>query len=164
MRINGQTHWNWGFQNDQVVIHVIRNSRAAGVVTEVTAGHRPSIWGSDLSSTQQGHADVWQVRLAHQFEAGDAIFAPRMKALLLRACVLARRRLDLAESTHRSSQRRLDRQLDAIIALAPTNQHGKQLRKRYGKLRSHLFTMARLRLAPCSPVLCKPRSRGRQPA
>ena len=26
------------------------------------------------------------------------------------------------------------------MALAPTNQHGKRLRKRYGKVRSHLFT------------------------
>jgi transposase len=147
VRVNGRTHWNWVFQNDQVVIHVIRNSRAAGVVTEVMAGHRPSIWVSDLYSAQQGHADAWQVCLAHQLrdckyaiEAGDAIFAPRMKALLLRACVLARRRSDLAASTRRTYQGRLDRQLDAIMALAPTNQHGKRLRKRYGKVRSHLFT------------------------
>ena len=85
--------------------------------------------------------------LAHQLrdckfaiEAGDAIFAPRMKALLLRAVVLARRRTSLAESTRRTYQQRLDRELDKIMALAPTNQHGKRLRKRYGKVRSHLFT------------------------
>lgn len=147
VRIAGRTHWNWVFQNDQVVIHVIRNSRAASVVTEVLAGHRPAIWVSDLYSAQQGHADLWQVCLAHQLrdckyaiEAGDAIFAPRMKMLLLRAVVLARRRKELAESTRLSYQRRLDRDLDKIMALAPTNRHGKRLRKRYGKVRSHLFT------------------------
>jgi transposase len=147
VRVDGRTHWNWVFQNDQVVIHVIRNSRAASVVTEVMAGHRPSIWVSDLYSAQQGHADLWQVCLAHQLrdckyaiEAGDAIFAPRMKALLLRAVVLARRRKELAGSTRRTYQCRLDRELDAIMALAPTNRHGKRLRKRYGKMRSHLFT------------------------
>jgi hypothetical protein len=37
-----------GVQNEQVVIHVIRNSRAASVVAEVLVGHRPSIWVSDL--------------------------------------------------------------------------------------------------------------------
>jgi transposase len=63
-----------------------------------------------------------------------------MKALLLRAVVLARRRKHLAESTRRTYQSRLDRELDAIMVLAPTNQHGKRLRKRYGKVRSHLFT------------------------
>jgi transposase len=147
VRIDGRTYWNWVFQNDQVVIHVIRNSRAASVVTDVLDGQRPTIWVSDLYSAQQGHADLWQVCLAHQLrdckfaiEAGDAIFAPRMKALLLRAVVLARRRASLAESTRRTYQQRLDRELDKIMALAPTNQHGKRLRKRYGKVRSHLFT------------------------
>ena len=147
VRIDGRTHWNWVFQNDQVVIHVIRNSRAASAVTDVLAGHRPTIWVSDLYGAQQGHADLWQVCLAHQLrdctfaiEAGDAIFAPRMKALLLRAVVLARRRTNLSESTRRAYQQRLDRELDKIMALAPINQHGRRLRKRYGKVRSHLFT------------------------
>jgi transposase len=147
VRINGRTHWNWVFQNDQVVIHVVRNSRAAGVVTETMAGHRPSIWVSDLYGAQQGHADLWQVCLAHQLrdckyaiEAGDTIFAPQMKALLLRAVVLARRRKSLAESTRRSHLRRLDHALNAIMVLTPTNSHGRRLRKRYGKVRSHLFT------------------------
>jgi transposase len=78
VRVDGRTHWNWVFQNDQVVIHVVRNSRAANVVTEMMAGHRPSIWVSDLYGAQQGHADLWQVCLAHQLrdckyavEAGD---------------------------------------------------------------------------------------------
>jgi transposase len=147
VRINGRTYWNWVFQNDQVVIHVMRNSRAASVVTETMAGHRPTIWVSDLYSAQQGHADLWQVCLAHQLrdcqyaiEAGDTIFAPRMKALLLRAVVLARRREKLAESTRCSYQRRLDHELNVIMVLAPTNPHGWRLRKRYGKVRSHLFT------------------------
>lgn len=147
VRINGKTHWNWVFQNDQVVIHVVRNSRAASVVTEVMAGHRPSIWVSDLYGAQQGHADLWQVCLAHQLrdckyaiEAGDTIFAPRMKMLLLRAVVLARRRKNLAESTRRTYLRRLDREMTAIMGLAPTNPHGRRLRKRYGKVRNDLFT------------------------
>ena len=68
--------------------------------------------------TRRSLADL----LAHQLrdcqyaiEAGDEIFAPRMKTLLLRAVVLARRRMELAESTRRSYQRRLDRDLNAII-------------------------------------------------
>ena len=116
VRIDGRTHWNWVFQNDQVVIHVVRNSRAASVITEVMAGHRPVIWVSDLYGAQQGHADLWQICLAHQLrdcqyaiDAGDAVFAPRMKMLLLRAAVLARRRKRLAESTRRTYQRRRSR-------------------------------------------------------
>jgi transposase len=147
VRIDGRTCWNWVFQNDEVVIHVVRRSRGAGVVAEVMAGHRPAIWVSDLYSAQRGHAEAWQICLAHQLrdcryaaEAGDAIFAPRMKALLLRAVVLARRHRGLAESTRREYRRRLENALDAVMVLAPTNRHGQRLRKRYGKLREHLFT------------------------
>jgi transposase len=147
VRIDGRTCWNWVFQNSEVVIHVIRRSRGAGVVTEVLAGHRPVIWVSDLYAAQQGHAEAWQICLAHQLrdcqfaiDAGDAIFAPRMKALLLRAVVLARRHQALAESTRREYRRRLDHDLDTIMALAPTNRHGQRLRRRYGKRRDHLFT------------------------
>jgi transposase len=147
VRIAGKNAWNWVFQNGEVVIHVIRHSRAARVVDEVLDGHRPVLWVSDLYSAQQGHAEEWQICLAHQLrdcqfaiEAGDAIFAPRMKVLLLRAFVLARRRHRLAESTRRSYRQRLDRELDAIMRQAPINRHGQRLRKRYGKLRSHLFT------------------------
>ena len=63
-------------------------------VRDVLDGHRPAIWVSDLYSAQHGHAAEWQVCLAHQLrdcrfaaEAGDAIFAPRMTALLLRGGV-----------------------------------------------------------------------------
>jgi transposase len=147
VRIDGRTDWNGVFQNDRVVIHVVRNSRAASVVSETMAAHRPSIWVSDLYGAQQGHADLWQICLAHQLrdckyaiEAGDTIVAPQMKALLLRAVVLARRRKSLAESTRRSHLRRLDHALNAIMVLAPTDSHGRRLRKRYGKVRSHLFS------------------------
>ena len=147
VRIDGKSCWNWVFQNDAVVIHVIRKTRAASVVAEVLDGHRPAIWVSDLYGGQQGHADAWQVCLAHQLrdcqyaiEAGDGVFAPRMKALLLRAFIIARRRRNLAESTRRQYLRRLDNSLDAIMALAPDNKHGKRLRKRYAKVRSSLFT------------------------
>jgi len=147
VRIDGQNGWNWVFQNTEVVIHVIRRSRGAGVVREVMDGHRPAIWVSDLYSAQRGHAEAWQICLAHQLrdcrfaiEAGDTIFAPRMKALLLRAVVLARRHRSLAESTRREYRRRLERDLDAVMVLAPTNRHGLRLRKRYGLLREHLFT------------------------
>jgi transposase len=147
VRVAGQTHWNWVFQNDDVVIHVIRASRGAGVVGEVLDGHRPTIWVSDLYGAQQGHAEGWQVCLAHQLrdcqyaiEAGDVVFAPRMKALLLRAAVLARRHRDLAASTRREYRRRLERDLNRVMVLAPSQRDGKRLRNRYCKVREYLFT------------------------
>ncbi|MEG5067618.1 transposase, partial [Microcoleus sp. B3-A4] len=91
-RVNGQNQWEWVFQNPDVCLHIIRPSRASGVMYEVLGEHRPDIWVSDLFSAQKNHpAPQWQVCLAHQLrdcqyaiDAGDRIFAPAMKKLLFR--------------------------------------------------------------------------------
>jgi transposase len=147
VRVHGRNHWNWVFQNEDVVLHVIRDTRAASVVDEVMGGHRPQFWVSDLYAGQKGHADKWQVCLAHQLrdcqyaiDAGDMIFAPRMKALFLRTCVLARRRKALAESTRQRWRTKLNHELNNVMALAPANKHGQRLRKRYGECHASLFT------------------------
>jgi transposase len=147
VRVGGQTHWNWVFRNEQVVIPVIRPSRGRAVVDEVLAGHRPAIWVSDLDAGQRGHADEWQLCLAHQLrdvqyaiEAGDEVFAPRLKTVLLKAVILARQRFALKPSTRREYRRRLDASLDKVLRLAPRNRHGERLRRRYPAHRSGLFT------------------------
>jgi transposase len=147
VRVDGRTCWNWVFRNEEVVIHVIRPSRGRAVVAQVLGGHRPDIWVSDLYAAQRGHADLWQVCLAHQLrdlryaiEAGDTVFAPRLKALLLRAVVLARRRHLLKTSTRLEYRRRLERELDHILALQPRHRRGQRLRQRYLAVRDSLLT------------------------
>src|SRR4051794_37529690 len=147
VRVDGRTCWDWVFRNDEVAIHVIRPSRGRAVVAEVLGGHRPAIWVSDLYGAQRGHADLWQVCLAHQLrdlryvvEAGDTVFAPRLKALLLRAVVLARRRHALKASTRREYRLRLERELDRVLALQPSHRRGQRLRRRYLAVRDSLFT------------------------
>ncbi|WP_348256331.1 transposase [Leptolyngbya sp. PL-A3] len=106
-RVEGKTQWEWVFQNEQVCLHVIRASRGSQVIGEVFPQMRPQVWVSDLYSAQRTHgAPQWQVCLAHQLrdcqyviDAGDDLFAPRMKRLLLRAVALQRRRQHLAVST-----------------------------------------------------------------
>src|SRR3954451_3103568 len=48
VRVDGRTHRDWVFRNEQVAIHVIRPSRGRAVVAEVLGGHRPAIRVSDL--------------------------------------------------------------------------------------------------------------------
>lgn len=67
------------------------------------------------------------------------VFAPRMKAWLLRVVVLARQRHELAEATRQSYRCRFESDLDKIMAVAPDNRHGRRLRKRYGKIRDSLL-------------------------
>lgn len=103
---------------------------------------------SGLYRAQQGHADQWQVCLAHQWrncqfaiEAGDRVFAPRLKAWLLRIVILSRRRQDLADTTRGHYRQRCERDRDRIMALSPDNRHDRRFRKRYGKIRDSLRTV-----------------------
>jgi transposase len=146
-RVNGRTQWEWVFQNAEVCVHVIRPSRGHGVIRAILGGHRPTIGVSDLYSAQQHHpAADWQVCLAHQLrdcqfalESGDTVFAPRMKAVLLRAFAIHQRRDTLAASTLYQYRGDLQRRVDRCLASQPTNPHGRRLQKRYTKIRDHLF-------------------------
>jgi transposase len=146
-RVNGKNQWEWVFQNDQVCLHVIHPSRGGDVIREVMEEHRPQIWVSDLFSAQKTHpADDWQVCLAHQLrdcqygiDAGDEIFSPRMKRILLRAFVLHRRWSELAASTQYQYRLKLRRDLSLALTLAPTQADGVRLQNRYRDLREHLF-------------------------
>jgi transposase len=146
-RVNGRQQWEWVFQNAEVCIHVIRPSRGQGVIQEVLGAHRPTIWVSDLYSAQKKHpAEDWQVCLAHQvrdcqfaLDAGDTVFAPRMKAVLLRAFATHKRRATLAASTLYQYRCDLQRRVQRCLALQPTSPHGRRLQKRYAKLQDNLF-------------------------
>ena len=146
-RVSGQQQWEWVFQNTEVCIHVIRPSRGQGVIQEVLGAHRPTLWVSDLYSAQQHHpAAQWQVCLAHQLrdcqfaiDAGDAVLAPRMKAVFLRAFAIHKRRDTLAASTLYQYCCDLHRRITRCLALQPTNPHGRRLQKRYAKIQDHLF-------------------------
>ena len=146
-RVNGVNQWEWTFQNDEVCLHVIRPSRGAEVITEVLAGHCPSVWVSDLFSAQKTHpAEDWQVCLAHQLrdcqyaiEAGDEIFAPPMKRLLLWAIAVRQRWDKLAQSTRYQYLTRLHRQLRELLQRSPTQADGIRLQKRYRGLQDNLF-------------------------
>ena len=72
-------------------------------------------------------------------DAGDAIFSARMKTLLLRAFVLQRRWLDLAQSTRYQYRCRLYRDFKAVLALSPTQADGIRLQNRYRELQGNLF-------------------------
>jgi transposase len=110
-------------------------------------GHRPKIWLSDLFSAQKKHpAEYWQVCLAHQLrdcqygmDAGDDIFSPGMKKLVLRACALHRRWDKLSASTQTQYRQDIDRRLTRLLTLSPTQTDGIRLQKRYFNIRDNLF-------------------------
>src|ERR1700689_4358439 len=64
----------------------------------------------------------------YAIDHGDTIFAPQFKAFLKDACAVGRRRPDLADSTIGTHRRRLDRELDRLLDLKPTDVEGSHLR------------------------------------
>lgn len=162
-RVAGRTWWEWVLVGgDRAVLHVIEPSRARRVLSELLGGVRPGVWVSDLYGAQRGHGEAWQVCLAHQLrdvqyaiDAGDAIFAPRLKRVLVRAVAIGRRRDRLRDGTLRQYAYDLDRRLDRVMARAPTNRHGQRLRRRIARIRPHLFVFVTDRAVPSTNNACE---------
>ena len=56
-----------------------------------------------------------------------------------RACAIGRRRDELADSTLKAYDGDLNRRLDRLLSLTPTNRAGRKLQKIFKAIRSHLF-------------------------
>jgi len=134
-RVKGKTHWQWTFGCATAVYHMITPTRGKCVPTDFLAGARPKVWLSDRLLAQCTHAEAHQFCLAHlirdaqyAIDHGDTIFAPQFKAFLKDACAVGRRRPDLADSTIAAHRRRLERELDRLLDLKPTDVEGSHLR------------------------------------
>lgn len=151
-RIDGRTWWQWVFGHARAAIHRIVPSRGKAVVADLLAGAKPEVWVSDRLASQMGHARLHQFCLAHlirdaqyAIDTGDDVFAPGFKALLKRACAIARRRPDLADATLATYARDLDRRLDRLLATKPTTRKASTLRAAMELDRDKLFVFMKRR-------------------
>jgi transposase len=108
VRVMKKTCWEWVFVAAACVLHIIRPSRGAAVVRALFGAVRPRVWISDSLGSQRGHADPWQVCLAHPLrdaqyaiDRGDEGFSAAFKRLLLRAIAIGRRRGNPRDTTPR---------------------------------------------------------------
>jgi transposase len=157
MRVKKRTWWQWTFQNAQACIHLIRPSRGKDVPNEFLGDVRPDVWVSDRLGSQRGWGKEWQVCLSHQLrdvqyaiDAGDSVFAPVIKRVLLRAIVIGHRRDRLADSTLKQYRANLDRRLDAALKVEPAAEAGAKLRRQCLKYRPHFFVFVTNRLVPAT--------------
>jgi transposase len=156
-RVSGKTWWEWVFVAHLAVLHVIRPSRGKAVVHAVFGPAWPLVWVSDMLGSQRGHAEQWQVCLAHLLrdaryavECGDTAFSTPFYRLLLRAIAIGRRRETLKDTTLTQYRADLDRRLDRILAGAPLSEPGRKLRKRIASNRAHLFVFVTDRRVPAT--------------
>src|SRR5208282_4675049 len=108
-RVKGKTHWQWAFGCATAVYHVIAPTRGKCVPTQFLAGVRPKVWLSDRLPAQCTHAEAHQFCLAHLIR--DAQYA-----------------IDHGDRTIATHRRRLDRELDRLLDLKPTDVEGSHLR------------------------------------
>jgi transposase len=134
-RVKGKTWWQWTFGCATAVYHLIAPTRGKCVPTAFLAGARPKVWLSDRLLAQCTHAEAHQFCLGHlirdaqyAIDHGDTIFAPQFKAFLQDACAVGRRRPELSDSTIDRHRRRLQRELDRLLDLKPTDAEGSHLR------------------------------------
>ena len=107
----------------------------SGIASMTAYLHGCQMIGYKRLAAQLGHAEEHQFCLAHlirdaqyAIDHGDTIFAPGFKALLQDACAVGRRRPDLADATIAAHRRRLERKLERLLALKPTDAEGRKLR------------------------------------
>jgi transposase len=123
VRIEGCNAYQWVFCSSKAVVHTAAFSRAAQVVHDTMAGHRPEVWISDRYTAQQGHGLRHQTCLAHldrkaRFvaEHGSDLIGMRLQFWFDRAFGLARDIAGLAITTVKQRKRALTRDLNAILA------------------------------------------------
>jgi transposase len=157
VRVMKKTCWEWVFVTAACVLHIIRPSRGAGVVRALFGQLRPRVWISDSLGSQRGHADIWQVCLAHllrdvqyAIDCGDDGFSVAFKRLLLRAIAIGRRRHRLLDTTLAQYRADLDRRLDRVLALPRRGQAAEKLRRRIARDREHLFVFITDRAVPAT--------------
>ena len=158
MRVGKRNWWNWVFHHGDSACFVIRPSRGSGVVEEFLGEVRPDYWVSDRYAAQMGWAaKEQQVCLAHllrdvqyAIDAGDTAFAPGIKLLLQRAVGIGRRRPRLADTTLQAYAGTLERQLTALLRIAPNHAAGEKLLRVIKRFRQHLFVFVTNRDVPAT--------------
>jgi transposase len=157
VRVMKKTCWEWVFVTAVCVLHIIRPSRGSGVVKALFGALRPRVWVSDSLGSQRGHADIWQVCLAHllrdaqyAIDCGDRGFSPAFKRLLLRAIAIGRRRDSLRDTTLAQYHADLERRLDYVLSLPRRGHDAEKLRRRIARDREHLFVFITNRDVPAT--------------
>jgi transposase len=162
-RVRGKTRWQWVLLSSTAIYHVIADTRAASVVTTFLQGEQPEIWVADRYAGQLGHGAVRQMCLAHllrdtkyAIEAGDAVFAPGFRLVLLRAVAIGKRRASLKDSTLKQYQADLDRRLDKLLSgPEPKQDAARRLFRAMRRDRADLFRFVTRRDVPYTNNACE---------
>ncbi len=162
-RVGGKTSWQWVLLSSTAIYHVIDAKRAASVVTTFLQGTQPEVWVADRYGGQLGHGAVRQICLAHllrdakyAIQAGDTVFAPGFRLVLLRAVAIGKRRASLKDSTLKQYHADLDRRLDKLLSgPEPKQDAARRLFRAMRRDRADLFRFVTRRDVPYTNNACE---------
>ena len=132
-------------------------------MTKFLQGVQPEVWIADRYGGQLGHAAARQMCLAHLLrdanyavEAGDTVFAPAFKLVLLRAVAIGKQRETLKDSTLAQYRADLDRRLDKLLSrAAPKQPSARRLFRAMRRDRADLFRFVTRRDGPYTNNACE---------
>jgi transposase len=147
-RVKGRTWWHWVFCTLTAVLHVIRASRATGVIEQVMGEVEVAVWGSDCLPAQlKAKAKRHQLCLAHQLRNLQAVvdrypalwWAKAMQTLFRAAIHLHHQRAELPPDLFQQRVVRLEQLGDWLLKRPLSQPEAVKLQRRYRKHRQSLF-------------------------
>lgn len=151
-RLNGITHWLWGFATPTFCYYRIAKSRASPVVKEVLGRFFKGIlicdfWGAynKISALAKQrcfyHLFTELVKVdQHNTSLGWKAFRKKLSRLLKDAVRLSEKRNQLRPEVYHRLKRRLNRRLDRFLASPYQDRDAKRLLKRLKRHQRELFT------------------------
>ena len=156
LRVNKRSWWLWVFHHGQNAFFLTHPRRSKDAVEQFLGDVRPDAWVSDRYGAQAGWAEKeQQVCLAHLLrdtqyviDKGDGVFAPALRHFIGLACDKAKRRDKWNDATLSLHRRRLEAELDRVLALTPVHPAGAKWKSTIEKLRPSLLVFMSNRGVP----------------
>jgi transposase len=156
LRVGKRSWWLWVFHHGGNCCFLAHPRRSKDAVEEFLGDVRPQVWVADRYGAQAGWTTRdQQVCLAHLLrdtqyviDEGDGVFAPALRHFIGVACEEASRRDKWNDATLKIHRRRLEAELDRILALTPVHRAGVKWRSTIEKLVPNLLVFMANRDVP----------------
>ncbi len=156
LRVGKRSWWLWVFHHGENACFLTHPRRSKEAVEEFLGGVRPQVWVADRYGAQTGWATKdQQACLAHLLrdtqyviDEGDGVFAPALRHFIGIACEEAERRDKWNDATLKLHKRRLEAELDRVLALTPVHRAGVKWKATIKKLRPNLLVFMANRTVP----------------
>ncbi len=156
LRVGKRSWWLWVFHHGENACFLTHPRRSKEAVEQFLGDVRPQVWVADRYGAQAGWATKHQQAcLAHLLrdtqyviDEGDGVFAPALRHFFGMACDEAERRDKWNDATLKIHKRRLEAELDRVLAVTPAHPAGVKWKSTIEKLRPNLLVFMSNRDVP----------------